>query len=228
MVAAAEKNGCFLFIGYYLRFLDVVAQMRTSVLAGEIGTPLDLRAQRYSQHSTSVFRQDLAQAGAGVLCDVAVHLNDLISYVTGEEIVSVHATARPARIENVPEDHIVLTASLSGGGIVTVDSARGVVGGENDFHIHGSIGAVCSGPLRWADTHDLTLTSGEDSRKVSFSSGDPYARQIEGVVAALQGEDSAVATSSDGHRGVRVLAAALRSLESGRTEEVSVATAGTR
>ena len=223
MVAAAQKHGRSIFIGYYLRFLDAVTEMRSSVSAGDIGTPLDLRAQRYSQHSTSTFRQDLAQAGAGVLCDVAVHLIDLISFVTAEEVVSVHATARPAREENVPEDHIVLTLSLAGGGIATVDSARGIVGGENDFHIHGSSGAVCSGPLRWADTHEVTLTSHDNVRKRSFPEGSAYAWQIEGVVAALRGAPSDVARSEDGHRGVRVLAAAIRSLESGRTEPVTAA-----
>lgn len=224
MVQSAKRFGRLLFVGYYLRFLDVVTIMRTSVVKGEIGIPLDIRAQRYSQHAVAQlrpWRRDLDQAGAGVLCDVAVHLVDLVSYVTGEDVVSVHATARPARRHNVPDDHVVLVLGFRGGGIATITAARGVAGGENDVHIHGSQGALCSGPLRWVDVHKLTVSADGGSRTLSVESGHPYAREIEGVVAAVRGGPSNVATGMDGLVGVRILQAAVRSLESGSTVPVA-------
>jgi predicted dehydrogenase len=226
MVQAAERHERSLFVGYHLRFHDVIEAMRTGITDAGIGTPLDIRVQRYSKLVGSdlrPWRHDLDQAGAGVLCDVGVHLIDLISYVTGEDVLSVHATGRPPRGAKVPEDHVVLTMAMSGGGIATVDAARGIPGGENDFHIHGTTGRLCTGPLRFVETHELTVASGDAARTTSYPSGLPYAREMDGVVKALQGRHSNVATGADGLRGVRVLAAAMRSLVSGRAEEVQTA-----
>jgi predicted dehydrogenase len=220
MLAAATESGRSLFVGYYLRFLPIVEVIRDRIAGGAIGRPLDLRVQRYSQHSPDSvrpWRRDLARAGAGVLCDVATHLTDLLSYVTGEEITTVHATARPSRSLGVPEDHIMLTVRLSGGGIATVDAARGVAGGENDLHLHGDAGIICTGPLRWSDEHELRTSAG---RPRTFPAGDPYAAEVAGVVRALAGGATPLAGGLDGRRGVRVLTAAIRSLETGATVDV--------
>jgi 1,5-anhydro-D-fructose reductase (1,5-anhydro-D-mannitol-forming) len=220
MTAAADHHGRSLFVGYYLRFLEIVQVVRRQILDGAVGIPLDLRVQRYSQHSPGSvrpWRRDLSRAGAGVLSDVATHLTDLISYVTGDEIVTVHATARPPRSANIPEDHIVLTMTLAGGGIATVDAARGIAGGENDLHVHGSAGAICTGPLRWTDRHEAITTTANGQRDTeSRPAGTPYVAEIEGVVAALHGAHSTVATGLDGIRGVQVLTAAVQSLQTGR------------
>lgn len=218
MAAAADQHGRSLFVGYYLRFLDIVQVVRRQVLDGAVGVPLDLRVQRYSQHTPDTirpWRRDLARAGAGVLSDVATHLTDLIRFVTGDEIATVHATARPPRSANIPEDHIVLTLTLARGGIATVDAARGVAGGENDLHVHGSAGAICTGPLRWVEQHEAVTTVNGQRHTESRPAGAPYAAEIEGVVAALRGGPSPVATGLEGIRGVQVFTAAVRSLETG-------------
>jgi predicted dehydrogenase len=75
--------------------------------------------------------------------------------------------------------------------------------------------------MRWVDIHELTVASGSNARTVSFPSGRPYVMEIEGVVAALRGGSSNIARGSDGLRGVRIVAAAIRSLESGCTETVA-------
>lgn len=223
MVAAAREHGRSLFVGYYLRFLPIIGLVRDRVAAGAVGRVLDLRVQRYSQHSLESlrpWRRDLASAGAGVLCDVATHLTDLLMYVTGQEITAVHATARPPRALGRPDDHIVLTVRLEGGGIASVDAARGVAGGENDLHLHGDAGSICTGPLRWAERHTMTVTAAGRPDTLTRPAGDPYAAEIDGVLRALRGDVSPVARGADGLRGVLVLAAAIRSLETGATVAV--------
>jgi 1,5-anhydro-D-fructose reductase (1,5-anhydro-D-mannitol-forming) len=225
MAGAADAAGRSLFVGYHLRFLDIVAESRRRIAGGDVGAPLELRLSRASQFAPGevrAWRQELGRAGGGVLCDVAPHLVDLVGHLTGEPIVAVHATARPERSSGIPDDRVVLTLSLGNGGVAVVTASRGVVGAESELHVHGSAGALCTSSLRWAQTHELrAIHAPGDGRAAdrvvtAFDAGEPHVREIEAIVTALDGAQTPVARAKDGILGVRVLEAAIASLESGR------------
>jgi 1,5-anhydro-D-fructose reductase (1,5-anhydro-D-mannitol-forming) len=211
----ADSADRMLFVGYQMRFLDVLTDMRARIGAGAVGRPLDIRMQRQSQHAAATvqpWRRDLARAGAGVLADVAMHLIDLVSFLTALDTISVFASASPERSQGIPDDRITVMLRLEHEAIATVSATRGVLGSENDIHIHGDVGAVCTGPLRWVDEHTAIINDGSDTSRVVHPAGDPYAAQIQAVIDELDGHRTVLARGADGLRGVQIFEAALLSL----------------
>jgi predicted dehydrogenase len=200
-----------------LRSLAIVSDMHQRIERGEVGRAADLalsRASQFTSDSVRDWRKDLSQSGGGVLCDVAPHLVDLVTHLTAEEVVAVHATATPERSSGTPDDQIVLVLSLAGGGVARVTATRGVVGAESDLHVHGTEGSLCTSSLRWSDTHELR--SQPSGSSTTFAAGNSHRDYVDAIAASLRGEATSVATGVDGLRGVRVLVAAIESLESGR------------
>jgi 1,5-anhydro-D-fructose reductase (1,5-anhydro-D-mannitol-forming) len=223
MVQAAEASGRGLFVGFHLRSLAIVTEMRQRIERGEVGRADDLAFSRASQFTSDTvrdWRKDLAQSGGGVLCDVVPHLVDLVSHLTSEEIIAVHATARPERSSGRPDDRVVLVLSLEGGGVARVTATRGVVGAESELHVHGTDGSLCTSSLRWSDTHDLRSQRLGHAATATFAAGNSHRDYLDAIAAHLRGEASAVATGIDGLRGVRLLVASIASLSSGRTVAV--------
>lgn len=217
--AAATRRP--LFVGYHLRFQGLGTDIRRMVASGRLGAVRDIAMQRYSEQVTvnvRPWRHDLDQAGAGVLCDVAVHLFDYVSWVTGLAVESVGAVAVPARSTGRPDEHVVVTLELEGDALAVVDAARSLPVGENALHLHGTEASLCTGPLRWVETIGAELRSQSGtSETLQAPAGKPLAAELLAVRDAAGGEGPGIlATAMDGFRGVATLEAAIESLHSGR------------
>lgn len=220
VLAASIANGKPVFMGFHLRFQPLTSEIRRLVLKGEIGEVRDIYLQRYSEQQESMvqaWRRDLNQAGAGVLCDVGVHLIDYITWVTGARVGSLTALSRPRRSTGIADEHVLLQLELDNGALVAIDASRSLPFGENALHIHGSTGSICTGPLRWTSEHHFRLVNSAGiEREIQKDVGDPYLAEIASVRDAVLGrETTGLATLSDGLIGVQVLEAAIRSLEEG-------------
>lgn len=230
LLGVAAGAGQPLYVGYHLRFQALTAELRAIVQAGELGHLRDISMQRYSEQVTSrvrSWRHDLTQAGAGVLCDVGVHLFDAIGWVTGLVPVAVGATAAPPRRTGRPDEHVVVALEMDNGSLAVVDAARSIPVGENDLHLHGTAGSLCTGPLRWtADFHaELQLADGT-RRRVRADANQPLVEELRAVRDGRRGRPTgSLATGADGLRGVAVLEAAVQSLDEGRRVEVDLGAA---
>lgn len=227
VVVAARAARRPVFVGYHLRFLTIAHEVRAIVHDGALGSIRDVAMQRYSaQQTASVrpWRQDLARAGAGVLCDVAVHLFDTVEWVTGSRIRSVMATSTPPRRSGRPDEHVVVAMELDGGALAVVDAARSLPHGENALHVHGTGGSLCTGPLRWTSQFDATLHLADGTRRhITTPLADPLVAEVTAVRDAVAGQATpALATGADGLRGVAVLEAAVRSLDEDRRVSVTL------
>lgn len=221
VLCTATSVGRPLFTGYHLRFQPLTAEIRQVIADGELGAIGDIYLQRYSEQVTAEvrpWRRDLAQAGAGVLCDVAVHLFDYLSWIAGLTVTSVGAVATPPRGSGEPDEHVVVSLELDGGALAVVDAARSLPCGDNALHVHGSRGSLCTGALRWTSEFraEVRCAAGR-SRTLRAPSADPLLSELVAVRDACDGRlREPLATGEDGRRGVAVLQAAIRSLETGR------------
>ena len=227
VLATSRRTGRPIYVGYHLRFQALSAELRQIVAGGELGELGDIAMQRYSAQQTDrvrAWRRDLNHAGAGVLCDVAVHLFDYIRWVSGLDVTMVSALANPPRRSGRPDEHVLVNLALSNGGLAVVDATRSLPFGENSLHLHGSGGSLCTGPLRWTNEFhaDLRLADG-DFRTLQAQPNDPLVEEMRAVRDACAGHVSPVlATGGDGLAGVAVLEAAIRSLAEGRAVSTAV------
>ncbi|TYK52401.1 Gfo/Idh/MocA family protein [Actinomadura decatromicini] len=119
-------------VGYWRRHLPVLAALRERMRTAALGSIyLVTAAQWDGEPPAAVFR---ATSG-GIHLDMGVHEFDQIRWLTGEEVVDVHAAVAghvedPAAATAGDVDGAVVTLRLSGGTLGTVSLGRYFPGGD--------------------------------------------------------------------------------------------------
>jgi predicted dehydrogenase len=208
------------YVGYHYRFRVLALELRAMVRRGEIGEVRDIHMQRTSEQVTGAvqpWRHDLARAGAGVMCDVGVHLVDFVTWLTDRSVSSVAAVATPPRSSGTPDEHIVVSLELDNGALATLDAARSLPNGDNSLQIHGTEGSLITGPLRWVDHMQVELRRGKgEPRMLRSPVNAPLVDEVAAVRDALRGITSErLATGDDGLAGSTVLETTIEALSTG-------------
>ncbi len=218
MIDACATAGVTLRIGLQLRFQKVLQAAADQVQKGYIGSVREVSAQRYGPVRESKgggWRSNLSTAGAGALADLGVHVVDFVQWILNEQIVRVFAFSYPNRSSGRPEETATVFLEFVSGCQATIRCSREMPIGANDLQIYGKGGMLITGPLRWANTHHLTLRTPNESKVQEYPADNLYLREIEAFAETLAGESTPIATGEDGLRLVRVTGALIRSLETG-------------
>jgi predicted dehydrogenase len=156
------------------------------------------------------------------MCDVGVHLVDFVTWVTGLGVISVGAVANPPREQRQPEEHIVVDLELANGALATIDAARSLPNASNALEVHGSVGSLYTGPLRWVDNFTFEVRRADDVARVATAPANaPLRDEMVAVRDALAGKASdLLANAEDGREGAAVLEAVIQSLETKRRVSV--------
>lgn len=146
-LAAVQKAGVKLQVGFNRRFDANFARVRKSVTSGEIGTP----------HLMHIISRDpgppaisYIKVSGGIFLDMSIHDFDMARFLTGDEVESVY-TAAAVRVD--PEigkagdlDTALTVLQFKGGAIATIDNSRkAVYGYDQRVEILGSAGAIATG-----------------------------------------------------------------------------------
>ncbi|RMF84281.1 MAG: inositol 2-dehydrogenase, partial [Nitrospinota bacterium] len=143
-LAAVEKNGVKLQIGFNRRFDPHFHALREAIAAGKIGTPHLLRIT-----SRDPAPPPLAyiQVSGGLFLDMTIHDFDMARYLIGSEVTSVYAVGGvriDPQIGSVGDiDTAVITLEFANGVIGTIDNSRqAVYGYDQRVEVLGSDGVL--------------------------------------------------------------------------------------
>ncbi len=218
LVQMSDGSGRLLAVGYQLRFLPVLQQVRSMLARGDVGVPLEADWQRVSANRPEAlqpWRRELGQAGAGVLSDVGTHLIDGLRWMLGAEVASVFALGHPPRRAGVPEDRLMLILDFDNGTHACVRCSRSLHAGTNRLEIWGSAGGLETSPLRWTDESWVRHYAADGKTVHTAAEADPYRAEAQAFHRAVEGRPTDLATGLDGLRAVQVAVAAVQSLETG-------------
>jgi predicted dehydrogenase len=243
MWRAAEEAGVVHMCGFNYRFVPAVRLVRELLDAGDLGDVVHFRA-KYLQSwgweaDESIWRFDPAQAGTGALGDLGTHSIDLARYLVGE-IASVSATVKTVVEGRQVDDHFVATVEFENGVAGTLEASRLARGrvNSNAFELNGTKGSVVFDVERMNELH---ISDGTGFRRVLVTEpehpfmklwwppghivgwGDTFTHELAHMLEAIVGEHPVAphgATFEDGYRCDEVVAAIMRSSESGARERV--------
>lgn len=168
-IAATEKAGVMLQIGFMRRYDPSYREAKRLIDSGQIGQPLTFRSSSRDR-GISPSRDFLERCG-GIFVDVSLHDFDLARWMMGDEVedvtamgaVLVHHVLR--EVNDV--DNAVATLRFAGGGIGVVEASHtAVYGYDIATEVYGEKGAVRADQLRYTNvwhydaegrvSHDIT------------------------------------------------------------------------
>jgi myo-inositol 2-dehydrogenase/D-chiro-inositol 1-dehydrogenase len=219
-LAAVEKAGVKLMLGFNRRFDPNHQRIKKAILDGEIGTP----------HLLHIISRDPApppiayvKVSGGMFFDMTIHDFDMARFLLGE-VVEIYAAAGvmvdPAIGQAGDIDTAVITLKFANGAIGTIDnSRRAVYGYDQRVEVFGSSGAARSDNLY---PNAVTLSSG-----VSVGRDLPlnffmdryltsYQAELAAFVECVARNTNPPVTGSDGRMPVVMALAALKAYRENR------------
>jgi len=223
MVEAARAAKVPLGVAQVFRFEDSTARLRERIAAGQIGRPIFARSEfSYpGKNHARTWLNDAKVAGSGPIGDVGVHCIDALRYILQDEVVRVFARGMWDADSRDVEAAANLSLEFSRGTLGTIlVSTRAEYRTPMEF-----VGE--SGVLRADDglTVDRPIQvnvkrNGVVVESEAISNQYAYARQVDMFAAAVRREAAFPVPGEEGWQNQEILDAALRSLKSGRFEEV--------
>jgi myo-inositol 2-dehydrogenase/D-chiro-inositol 1-dehydrogenase len=111
---AAQRQGVKLQIAYWRRFVPSLRDLRRRIVAGDLGALYFLACHQWDAEPPA---PQFRAGSGGIFIDMGVHEFDQIRWLTGQEIIAVHATV--ATVSDDPESAQAL-CRLSGGSTALV------------------------------------------------------------------------------------------------------------
>jgi myo-inositol 2-dehydrogenase/D-chiro-inositol 1-dehydrogenase len=225
-LAAAEKAGVKLQVGFNRRFDANHSRVRQAVEQGEIGEP----------HLLHIISRDPApppieyiRVSGGMFLDMTIHDFDMARFLIGSEVDEVYATGGvmvdPAIGEAGDIDTAVIILRFENGVIGTVDNSRqAVYGYDQRVEVFGSQGSISTGNRH---PNVATVSSAQTIyRDLPFHFFmdryvDSYVTEMEAFIACIQRNTEPPVTGRDGRIPVIMGHAARKSYEENRPVRLS-------
>jgi myo-inositol 2-dehydrogenase / D-chiro-inositol 1-dehydrogenase len=220
-LAAVEKAGVKLQVGFNRRFDPNFMRIREAVVSGEIGTPYLLHIiSRDAEPPTIAY----IKSSGGIFFDMTIHDFDMARFLIGDEVEEIHATGAvrvdPAIGAAGDLDTAVVLLRFRNGVIGTIDNCRkAVYGYDQRAEILGSAGAIATNNVYWNEVVVSTAREIKRDPPLYFFT-DRYAKsyenEMQAFVDAVLNNKPVPVTGADGRIPVVMAAAARKSHKENR------------
>ena len=146
-LAVVEKAGVKLQVGFNRRFDPTFARVRQAVTAGDVG---EVQIVKITSRDPEAPPVSYVRSSGGMFLDMTIHDFDMVRFLTGSEIESVHAMGAvlidPAIGEAGDVDTAVTTMRLANGALAVIENSRqAVYGYDQRVEVFGSAGSAEAG-----------------------------------------------------------------------------------
>jgi myo-inositol 2-dehydrogenase/D-chiro-inositol 1-dehydrogenase len=225
-LAAVERAGVKLQIGFNRRFDPNFSRVRQVVAAGQIGEPHLLRITSRDPTPPPL---EYVKVSGGIFLDMTIHDFDMARFLVGAEVESIYAAGGvlvdPAIGEAGDVDTALVTLHFANGVLGAIDNSRqAVYGYDQRVEVFGSAGCVT------ADNDYPNTARISDAQRVQRDLPlnffmerytESYVAEIEAFVDCILNDTPPPVTGLDGRVPVVMGYAAIKSLDEGRPVNLS-------
>ena len=217
-LAAVEKAGVKLQIGFNRRFDPNFRRARELVAEGRVGTPHILRITSRDPAPPPI---SYVQVSGGIFLDMTIHDFDMARCLIDSEVEEVFAVGRVRVDPEIGEagdvDTAVITLTFANGAIGTIDNSRqAVYGYDQRVEVFGSGGMVAVGN----NTPDRAILSTAEAVQSALPLHffverytDSYVAEMKAFIRCVQEDTPPPINGLDGRAAVLIGYAAKRSLQ---------------
>jgi len=225
-LAAVERAGVILQVGFNRRFDPSFSAAKEAVAAGKIGRPHLLKITSRDPTPPPI---EYIKVSGGIFLDMTIHDFDMARFLMGEEVVEVYAAGAVLVDERIGEagdiDTAVVTLRFASGALGVIDnSRRAVYGYDQRVEVFGERGMV---RVENPKPHQAVVSNAEGDHGPPLLHffveryTDSYVRELSAFIEAIQKGEEPPVTGRDGKIPVVMGYAAKRSLEEGRPVRLS-------
>jgi myo-inositol 2-dehydrogenase / D-chiro-inositol 1-dehydrogenase len=224
-LAAVEKAGVKLQVGFNRRFDKSFRHVREIVASGQIGRPCILRITNRDPDFPAM---EFLRVSGGIFLDLAIHDFDMVRYQLGE-VVEVYAAGsvliEPQLEEFGDVDTDVVILKFANGAVGTIDNSRKAVYGYDQ-----RLEVFCANGTAMADNEaeDVTIKGNQEG----FLSAKPphffmqryapcYIEEVRQFIECIRDDKPTPTTGADGRAAVVLGYAAWKSLRENRPVKIS-------
>ncbi len=222
MIAAAERAGKKLMVGYRVHFEPLNLKAKRIIAEGEIGAPRIVVADHMRPLVLSELRDQWRAkkelAGGGSLYDIGIYSVNGARFLLGEEPTEVRARLLPGSDtpEITVEEGVAWTMTFASGAVASCTS------GYREFeakriHVQGAEGEVTLAPASDYYANTLTVATGETKTEHSGRTDLQFPNMLDEMAASVQEGRAPSTPGEEGLRDVRILEAILEAAESGES-----------
>jgi scyllo-inositol 2-dehydrogenase (NAD+) len=227
IIAAANKAGVPLQVGFMRRFDQGYAEAKRKLDAGVIGQPVTIRSIGRDPFRTSLEFANPAVSG-GLIVDMAIHDFDSVRWLMGDEVHRVYAETAslvyPELLDVGDVDNAMITIRFERGGLGNIEVSRtAIYGYDIRCTVVGSAGTIEIGYLRETPIQVMTRDGVTHDVVPHFPQrfGKAYTSQIEHFVECLLHDQPPLVTATDARAALRACLAATMSQHEGRVVYVN-------
>jgi len=113
IMRAARRNKVKLMVGHVERFNPAITKLKELIDGGLLGKVVSISAKRVGPYNPRI-------RDVGIVLDLGTHDIDIMSYLYGEKVRQVYASA--GTVVHSHEDHAIITLNFGSGGSGVIDT----------------------------------------------------------------------------------------------------------
>lgn len=207
VIKAARKKVVKLMVGHVERFNPAIIKLKELIDSGLLGDVVSISAKRVGPYNPRI-------RDVGIILDLGTHDIDIMSYLVGERIKGVYASA--GSVVHSHEDHAIITLNFSSGNSGVIET--------NWLTPHKVRGLTVIGSEGIAEVNyieeTLRIFDKEWVRDAKIENEEPLKLELMHFIDCVQYDNKPLVSGEDGKHALEVALAAVESARTGKVCEI--------
>lgn len=207
VIRAARKKGIKLMVGHVERFNPAIMRLKELIDSGLLGKVVSISAKRVGPYNPRI-------RDVGIVLDLGTHDIDIMSYLYGEKIKEVYASA--GTVVHSHEDHAIITLNFDNGSSGVIDTNWLTPHKVRNLTVIGSQGIAEVNYIEEA----LRIFDQEWVRDAKIEKEEPLKLELIHFIDCVQHNRKPLVSGEDGRHALEVALAAVESARTGKVCEI--------
>lgn len=207
IIEAACQKGVKLMVGHIERFNPAIIKLKELIGNGQLGDIISISAKRVGPYSPRI-------TDVGIIIDLGTHDIDIMSYLYGEKVRKVYASA--GSVIHNHEDHAIITLNFDNGSSGVIETNWLTPHKVRNLTVIGSKGIA---EVNYTE-FSLRISDKEWIREAKIDKEEPLKLELLHFIDCVQHDREPLVSGEDGKHALEVALAAVESYKTGKIVRV--------
>jgi len=208
IIKAAQRQGIKLMVGHVERFNPAITKLRELICSGQLGHIISISAKRVGPHNPRI-------RDVGIILDLGTHDIDVMSYLIGQKVKEVYASA--GRATHSREDYAIIMLNFDNGVSGVIETNWLTPHKVRNLTVVGSEGIA---EVNYIEV-TLRIYDKEWTKDAKVEKVEPLKLELEHFVDCVQHDKEPSVLGQDGKHALEVAVLAEESSRTGKVYQIS-------